>query len=112
MLERVTKESAERRAIGQKNREMKQPERPASRHRPRGGPLVELDQHAIVVRRTELGASGGPVERAKTDECLVVLDRSGEVRDLQPHAPDTRVIRQPEAVRPDAVWWNLSSGHL
>jgi hypothetical protein len=110
--ERVSKESTKSRPIRQQNCEMEQTESPAPGHRSRTGTLGELDQHTIVARRAELSAIGRSDERAEAKRALVVLERSTQIRNLQPHAADTRLFGQTEAVRLNAVGSTGGLDHL
>jgi hypothetical protein len=110
--ERVSKESTKSRPIRQQNCEMEQTESPAPGHRSRTGTLGELDQHTIVARRAELSAIGRSDERAEAKRALVVLERSTQIRNLQPHAADTRLFGQTETVRLNAVGSTGGLDHL
>ncbi len=92
-LTEVCNERAEGRTIRQEHSEVIQPEQPAARHRPHASFLMELQQHRVAPMRPEPRLPFHAIDHAEADDALVEGQRSLEIRNLQPHAPDPRAVR-------------------
>src|SRR3954467_15065467 len=102
-LSEVRDESAERRAIGQKNREVVETEQSATRYRSRRPQLAEMHDLAILSVRTEAGRIVVSTNRPEAEHFLVELDRTLEIRDLEPHSPEMRRFGKPVLSRLDSA---------
>src|SRR5215203_1054030 len=98
----VREEPPERSALGQQDREVKQPEGASPGHRSRARDLVQCDQRRLRARCAERGGVGRGRDRAEPDHVRVVRQRPLQVRHLEPHATHPRRVGQAESGGRDA----------
>ncbi len=102
-VSQVGHEPAQGRPVGHEDREVIQTEAPVRRQGACSGTLIQLNQHGVVVVRSEHGDGTLAAEKPQTNDLAVEPKRPFEVRHQEPYSPDARRLRQTISGRLNAV---------
>src|SRR5689334_21296918 len=100
-------EPPERCAIRKQNREVEQAELPPPRMRPGAWSFVQLDDRRVVAGRAENRLRAIAPHDAKSEDVLVVGERTRDVRNLQPNDADVCGGWQSKPRRRDSAIFGL-----
>jgi hypothetical protein len=81
----MREESAEGSSIGKKNGVMIESKAPSARNRSSIPPLAQLDEHCVIALRRKECSIAGTLDDAKSEDSVIVFERSLEIGNLESH---------------------------